>query len=95
MTDLLLDALATYRLTRLVISDTIIDEPRARLLIHLETTGHPKLAYLAGCPWCLSIYVGAAVVIARRRAPRAWDPIARALSYSAVAGIVHTLTTRD
>jgi hypothetical protein len=52
--------------------------------------GAPMLAYLARCPWCVSIYVGLGVTIARLVAPRAWSLIARALAASAVAGLVQT-----
>lgn len=95
MTDLLLDALATFRLTRLVVADTLLEEPRARLLVRLETSGHHKLAEGLSCMWCVSIWLAPAVVIARRRAPRAWDPVARTLAFSAVAGAVHALTTSE
>lgn len=93
MIEFVVDALATFRLSRLVVQDTILDEPRARLLVALERDGHDKLAYLVGCPWCVSPYLAAAVVCARRLAPRAWSPVARTLAFSAVAGIVHTLTS--
>ena len=118
LTDLVLDALATYRLTRLVTRDTITAEPRERFVRHeyahagdvtaaeqllndepaagacwveqVDADGAraPKLAKLVTCPWCASIYVAAGVVLARRLAPRAWDPLARLLSFAAVAGLV-------
>jgi hypothetical protein len=91
--DLAVDALAVFRLTRLLVADAILEEPRARALVKLETTGHPKLGYLLGCPWCISPYIAAAAIVARRRAPRGWDPVARALAFSAVAGIIHTVTS--
>ena len=47
----------------------------------------PKLATLVTCPWCASFYVAIAVVVARRIAPRAWTPIARALAGSHLAGL--------
>jgi hypothetical protein len=49
--------------------------------------GHP-LGILIGCPWCTSVYVGAGVVLARRIAPGLWDPFAKLLAFSAVAGII-------
>lgn len=48
----------------------------------------PELAYLLSCPWCVSIWIGAAVVLARRTAPGIWDPIARLLAGSQIAGMV-------
>lgn len=94
MRELLLDAVATYRLTRLVVHDTIIERQRGDLLDALEdgtrpfTRKHLKVAELLGCPWCVSIWLGAGVVAARRVAPRLWDPIATMLTASAIAGIL-------
>lgn len=48
------------RLTRLVTADTITAAPREWLQDRLP----PKLGYLLGCPWCASMYVGAAVAAA-------------------------------
>lgn len=47
----------TARLVRLVQTDTIFDRPRARLQ---KAMGKRKIAELLWCPWCLSIWVGAA-----------------------------------
>lgn len=48
----------------------------------------PKLATLITCRWCSGAYVSAAVVIARRRWPRQWAPIAEALALSAGAALI-------
>lgn len=144
------DALAAYRLTRLVIKDTIADRPRdfvyewasegtcdaelaqerdrgSRVLRCLRPAGHrselhettvrwlgetddevvrwtdddegaspaspakwvhPKIAELLGCPWCAGFWISIGVVAARRVVPRAWDPVARVLATSAIAGII-------
>ncbi len=58
-------------------SDFAMDDERA-----------PKLATLATCRWCSGPYVAAAVVIARRRFPRQWAPIAEALALSAGAALI-------
>jgi hypothetical protein len=88
MIDLSLDALATFRISRLVTSDVLFDDQRARLHLWLEAEGHDKLAWLIQCPWCVSPYVAAGVIVARQVAPRAWSPLARALAFSAVAGLL-------
>lgn len=80
----LADMLATYRLTRLITEDRILDGPRALI----ERRGGPRLRYFVSCPWCVSIWVGAGVATARRIAPRAWAPAADALAASAVAGLI-------
>lgn len=115
------DALATYRLTRLVVTDSLLDEIRTGTLIwlgeecrrcdhvidaHSQPPGqpprctiigcscalyvprHPKLAELLECPWCVSIWIAAGVVAARRIAPRLWGPIAALLAASTIAGVL-------
>lgn len=88
MTDLALDALATFRLSKLIVDDVILDGPRNRFVDRMTAAGHPKLVWLAGCPWCVSPYVAVAVIVARRVFPRAWPACARVLAFSAVAGIL-------
>ncbi len=46
------------------------------------------------CPWCLSVYFGAVAVIARQRWPRAWGPMARILTFSAMTGLLAEARTR-
>lgn len=79
---LLLRLLAVYRLTRLVVADYITEDARRALQRRLPV----KLAYLLGCPWCASMYVGALVAFAPRNrfTIRLWE----ALAASAIAGIV-------
>lgn len=50
------------------------------------------LGELITCAWCSSVWLGAGVVVLRRYAPRFWDPVARFLTYSAVAGTFGTHT---
>jgi hypothetical protein len=78
------DALAVHRLTRLVQDDDVPFGPARELLLDLGRDR--KATELLTCPWCLSMWIAAAVVLARRRWPRAWPWIARALAGSAVAG---------
>lgn len=122
---LVLDALATYRLTKLVVDDTLTAEARdAVVRTAYEAAGRraatevehpevltsrlpdawatcvvpndpdpPKLATLATCPWCASVYIGFGVVALRHFVPGFWRPIARALAFSAVAGLVSQATS--
>lgn len=99
MMDLLVDALAAYRLTRLVVVDTFPPVQAAREAIkerfparqwpnghggyHVEE--HPAVE-LIQCPYCAGFWVAAAVVAARLLVPAAWAPLARALAMAAVAG---------
>lgn len=81
----MVDALAVYRVVRLLQEDTILDRPRGWVERRIE--GH-KSAELLTCPWCLSVWVAGGVVAFRRVAPRQWSPIAEALAFSAVAGVI-------
>jgi hypothetical protein len=84
----IVDALATYRLTRFVTADEITEEPRARLVAYLEDEGLDGLAYLVRCPWCVSVWISAGVIAARTFTPRWWEPGARLLALAAVAALV-------
>jgi hypothetical protein len=88
MRDLLVDALAVARLTRLVTDDTLppLDAARRRAYEHVQQRHGAAWAEGITCPWCVSVHVGIAAVIARRVAPRAWDTAARALALSYAVG---------
>lgn len=78
------DALATHRITRLITTDSILNPVRQALYPHLPAKVKEGLA----CDWCVSVWVGAGVVLTRRFIPRAWDPLAQMLALSSVAGLV-------
>lgn len=110
------DALAAYRLTRLVTADTLTEPLRRRFIawtfarsgqqlrvddatgetvaeaLHVAPINHgqqvPKLATLITCRWCAGVYVCVGVVIARRRFPRLWQPVAEAAALSAAAALL-------
>ena len=81
---LLVAALATARLTRLVTRDRITHTPRRLLLKRLDPEG--LAAYMVVCDWCVSVYVGAGIVALLWAGP-AWIvwPL-YALAFSHVAG---------
>lgn len=79
------DALATYRLTRLVVEDEIAAPLRDRVWAR-DDPGMARIGYLVTCPWCVSFWVAVAVVAARRAAPGPWGLAARVLAFSAVTG---------
>ena len=61
----ILTVLAIARVTRLITRDALFDTPRTAAAQLLIRPGHARvlrdhLAYLILCPWCMSIYVGAA-----------------------------------
>lgn len=89
--DYVLGAAATARLTRLVTSDSILDRPRRRYLRVMDQSGHPKMAELAMCPWCSSIWIGGAVAaVAHARVP-GYRLAASALAFSLAAGLADGL----
>lgn len=61
---LLLAALATARITRLITADILTEAPRDTVIDWLTFRGHGKVAYLLSCPWCASMYVGAGLAAA-------------------------------
>ncbi len=44
----------------------------------------PTLAAFLICPACVSVWIGFGVIAARKFVPRAWDPIARALTCASI-----------
>ncbi len=86
--DLVLDALAAYRVTRLLVSDGIVDRQRGAIVDRLRRGGHRKLVELSECPWCIGFWVACGVVAARRAIPRTWAPVAEAFAFSAVSELV-------
>lgn len=64
-------AFAAFRVTRFLIEDSLIEEPRE--WIRRKLIGHPtgapmpvwrrKLLELIECPWCMSVWVSAATVL--------------------------------
>lgn len=84
---LAVDALATFRLTRLVVEDELTSPIREAVWKRYDASD-TKIGYLLTCPWCVSIWVGVGVVAARRIAPSAWEPVAAVLAGSTVTGMI-------
>jgi len=83
---LLIAALATARITRLITQDRITEAPRHWILRRLPDES--LLAYLMVCDWCASVYVGAAVA-ASGAALGWWSwtmAVPAALAFSYIAG---------
>lgn len=84
------DTLACFRLTKLAIDDEITKPWRDRIL-ERHPPADTKLGYWLTCPWCFSATAGAFIVLARRLAPRAWQPLAQVLAMSAMTGLLDQL----
>jgi hypothetical protein len=88
---LLVDALAVYRGTKLVIDDKLTEDLRARVTARFGDADESKVGYLITCPWCVSIYLGGALSVARIVAPssKTVDAVATALALSAITGVLY------
>ena len=81
---LVLNAGATFRLTRLTTRDTITERPRQWIK---RRKGNGWYDFVT-CPWCTSIWIAGGVVALTWAAPRAWMFPAAVLTFSAVAGFL-------
>jgi hypothetical protein len=91
-----LDAVAVYRLTKLITEDKLTEDLRyfidekfppvqdKRLGIRRKS----KVAYLFSCPWCISIYAAIFIVTLRRISPQNADYLSSILASSAVTGVL-------
>ena len=87
-------ALATYRLTRLVISDAIFESTRNRIWKKYPPESS-KIGYLFTCPWCVSIWIGSALQLSYTIIPNWTTNVEIVLSASAVAGLLTAHEDRD
>ncbi len=83
-----LSVLATYRLVRFTIEDTIFDEPREALQDWLSEGGAIRqwALDLITCPWCLGVWFSGFITLAIRRR-RGWNPMYSFLWWMAVAAM--------
>lgn len=84
---LVLETLATYRITRLIVEDEITADLR-ELVWKRFSPEKTKVGYALTCPHCCSVWVAAFVAAARLIAPKTTQPALRAL---ALAGAVSLL----
>jgi hypothetical protein len=59
---LLIAALATYRITRLLVADAWPPTEWFRMRVERRMGSESAWAYFVNCPWCVSAYIGGAVV---------------------------------
>ena len=87
----LLIALATYRLTRLVTTDTLTTPAREWVQARYD-----RLGYLVGCDWCSSMWLAPGPVLLGVLAPDStWSLVVLGIpAASAVVGITATLVGR-
>lgn len=87
---ILLTVGATFRVTRFLVADAFPPVDALRAWIERHFGDESALAYLAYCPWCVSIYVGFALTYAVNAFHGMPVPVLVALSASAVTGLVST-----
>jgi len=82
--------LAVFRATRLLQRDDVPPLPawRAKLM---DRYGSSVWSALLDCPWCLSVWVAAGLLLLRSACPRVAQPLITVLASSAVAGVVTEL----
>lgn len=85
--DLAVDALAVFRLTRLLQVDTVPPMPKIRQAA-LDKLARTPYGDIVDCPWCLSVWVGLLVAVARRASPRVWAVASWVLASSAITGLI-------
>lgn len=68
--------------------DVDVDKPGGWSKVAQEDECAPKWASLVTCRFCAGFWCSVLVVIARRRFPRQWAPIAEALALSAGAALI-------
>lgn len=89
--------LATFRVTRLLIDDTIFDAPRGWLFNRgVRRAPGRFLVDLFSCPWCLSVWVSAAIVavtawLDAALVPDVWSGVLLWLAIAAGAAVVYRI----
>lgn len=93
MDEAAITALATYRLTKLVIDDYITEDLRRlayQELSKLKSKHARKVEYLLSCPWCVSIWAAGFLILLNKIAPNLAKALKILLASSAVTGIVYS-----
>lgn len=84
---LIIDIIATYRLTKLVMEDKITEPLRDFVYEHFPKS---KLSYLIACPWCISVWAALVIFAIRRLYPEKADYLSSVLAASAVTGVAYS-----
>lgn len=86
-TALIILALCTYRLTRLIIQDTIT-YPIRNWIWNKFPPETNRFGYLFTCPWCMSMWVASLTVLGYTIAPTVTTLLALIPALSAVAALI-------
>lgn len=78
--------LAAHRITRLITTDVIADQPRMWLADKLTT--FPVAQEGLKCDWCVGVWVALGVALVDAVDPPGWHHLRRALAVADVVGII-------
>lgn len=84
----LVDALATYRVTRLIVEDKITEDLRD-LVWKRFPPDSTKVGYLLTCPHCTSMWVAALIAAARTVSPKTSQPLLRGMAIAAAVSLLN------
>lgn len=84
--ELIVDAVAVFRLTKLVTEDVITQDIRD--FIFKKTPRGSKLRVLITCGWCSSFWAAVVIVALRRAHPASADIVSTTLALSAATGVL-------
>lgn len=87
-----LTSVATYRLTKLVIDDYITSDLRDKAFDEIDRLPPKiaeKLTYFLTCPWCVSIWAAAFLVLLRKITPNLTSALEVLLTSSAITGLIY------
>ena len=79
-------ALASYRLTRLLVVDVVFEPLREKVWTKFPPS--TKLGYLFTCMWCMSIWATLALILLALVVPPLAYVVSLVLSISAIVGLV-------
>lgn len=89
---IILGSFSSFRVTKLLINDEILREPREKvhdfLLIRQKYPLADKTYYLITCPWCLGAYVSLAHALLYYKNPSLFEKITLPTTFSAVTGLL-------
>lgn len=83
LSEFIIDVLATYRGTRLIVEDEIMEPVREKIW-EKHSVSDSKLGYAISCPFCTSVWVGGAISVAKLAAPKLSRPLRYGLALSAM-----------
>lgn len=78
---------STYRLTKLVNEDYLLKDLRQK--VWAKYPKNTKIGYLFTCPWCMSIWMAAGLLLIKQVSPKFYDELCLLLTASAVTGLMH------